>query len=513
LAGRFEGLLITTMSRVHSSFDKTLAIYAEGMRVVWMGANIKNNASTRTLAVQANQNHSYARLARGQTDHYLFGAVPAVMDATLNENRTNGLSGLSRTTEGTNRVTITGPKLTKIGLSSGWEHKNGDALCFKCSVRKSPSEVIDSRSTKPRSNFRPLATELLKSGFPGLQPLLAQATAAELTELFKQSRSPRTELSALDALLSSRTPAGHLVFDARKLLELARVLGEPGPAAGNLATALGDPRVGALMNGVHVAAYLCLADSPLLKRPLMLTPEDALEEARCLSRKRAQTIRSIPAPVNAQVTAQGIGTVEYRGLAKLLGAMPQGTPSGGFPITSVWAADKRYYDPGQRLGDEFRRTDRYQYDRWVDSVLLMLASGHPDGFRYAVNNEVPMRFAVASWVRNPADLVAFGEEFGLARYDTSQGKESPVVPFGLIKGFVQGFGLPRGKAPYTPGFPIGVWMPEFDAKVNCEDLRHVHATLRTAAQIRRGSQARKPAVPALADAEARAPACSSVDIL
>jgi hypothetical protein len=125
-----------------------------------------------------------------------------------------------------------------------------------------------------------------------------------------------------------------------------------------------------------------------------------------------------------------------------------------------------------------------------------------------------MRFAMASWVRNPDDLLEFAAEFGLSRFDVSQGPRSPVVPVGLLQGMGgPGFSLPENAELYRDGVPVGLSVPEFEAGLNCADLREVYTVLRTEAQIRRGMAARNANTSELPAVEAPARATPRADIL
>jgi hypothetical protein len=106
----------------------------------------------------------------------------------------------------------------------------------------------------------------------------------------------------------------------------------------------------------------------------------------------------------------------------------------------------------------------------------MVASGHPDGLRFAVNATVPFRFAVVSRVRNADDLLDFAAEFGLSRFNVSLGSVHSVLD-------------------RDDGMPIGTSTRELEAGRNVADLRALHRALRTEAQIRRGMQARRAQAP------------------
>lgn len=303
--------------------------------------------------------------------------------------------------------------------------------------------------------WHPLAAAVLAQGASALSVLLPAMAPSDVQPLLQRARGP-SGFSALDAMVASQTAQGNLVFDARKLTDVARTVFEDGTGA--LALALAVTGTGCFMQGISLSAYLCLSEDPRLKRPLMLDGADVQEEARRLrknspvfngsppAKSHAGALQAVAAYRGSGGAEKGWVTPEYAGLLAILQAQAPPRDAAlehlfGKPLGVAWSHLKEamFGRKGLPKGAAPLRnmhvtSECYLGYRALDSALLTVASGHPDGIRTVVQEGVPWRFVATSLARDAAELREFAAEFGLSRFSVANAAGSLLDPEGLPRG-------------------------------------------------------------------------------
>lgn len=396
-----------------------------------------------------------ATCARTLTDGYLNGirSGPSARDPTAGESRYEGGITLWAPVDSeppraacelaAQRNTVLGSEAPPFGRFTDYGIAMQAANGYKW------PDLLQLAASQGLSAIADLHAHVLKGGNP-------RRALMDLRQVCRAAQTPYG-LTVLDVLLASRTVNENLAFDSRKLPAIARFVSEDPTHV--FAELWADRWIGRLMDGLYLTAYLCLSEDPRLHRPLSCTPQDAQEEARRLAKDEAPLNSTLPAPVHdtawqavldfetdqkqpglfsGPCRAPRWMTPEYAGFLRLLKAQHENQDALHVLVRPG------AYDCAADLGRPLSRTRGVKLLRWrtqdltdnrlLDSLMLMVASGHPDGFRIAVNNKVPLRLAILSVARSVTGMQEYIEEFGLSRFPAGAGPRCVLDADGTVLG-------------------------------------------------------------------------------